>query len=111
MKRIVWTIMVLVAILGCSELTGQSKPRLLAKFPVASLKWIHIAEPVFQREKLDLEKYTVSVTDEADSVTVSLISLDCVEGWKGRGNCGSYSGFVVTVDKKDMHVIRSNYVR
>jgi hypothetical protein len=111
MKRLVWTIVALVSVLGWNELMAQSGPLVVAKFPAASLKWIHVAEPVFQREKLDLDKYTVSVIDEDDSVTISLNSLDCVEGSSGRGSCGSYPGFVVTISKKVMRVIRSNYVR
>jgi hypothetical protein len=113
MKRLAWSIMVLASILGWRELMAQPNPRLLAKFPASSLKWVHVAEPEFEREKLDLDKYNLSVAEEGDSVIVSLSSLDCVERANsvGRGSCGTYPGFVVVISKKDMHVIRSNYIR
>lgn len=53
-----------------------------------SLKWIHAAEPEFQRRKLDLSKYSTSVIEERDSVTVVLKLIDAVEG--AKGSSGSY---------------------
>jgi hypothetical protein len=115
MKRLVaWTLMVVpISILAWSGLMAQSNPRLLAKFPGASMKWVHVAEPEFQREKLDLDKYNLSVAEENDSVTVGLMSLDCVDAANSirRGSCGTHPGFVVVIRKNDMHVIRSYYVR
>jgi hypothetical protein len=109
-KKLVWPIIVLTSILGWSALMAQSdSPKLTAEFPGASLKWVHVAETEFQREKLDLNKYTVSVAEEDDTVTVGLASLDSAQG--RRGNSGSYPGFVVIISKKDLHVIRSNYIR
>ena len=67
------------------------------------------AEPEFQRRKLDLNKYTVSVIEERDSVAVVLKSLDAIEGV--RGSSGSYPGYEVEISKKDLKVVRSNYVR
>ena len=111
MKKLVGIFIILLSVLGWNESMGQSNHRPLGTFPAASLKWIHAAEPTFGREKLDLDKYNISVIDEGDSVTVSLTSVDCVEGSHKRGSCGTYPGFVVTVSKKDKHVVRSNYVR
>ena len=51
-------------------------PRVLAEFPGASLKWVHIAEPEFQKRGLSLDHYTVSVLEHKDAVDVSLTSLD-----------------------------------
>jgi len=84
MKRLALAIMVVTPILGWRALVAQSHPpHVTAEFPGASLKWIHAAEPDFQREKLDLDKYTVSVVEENNSVTVSLSSLDSVPGARG----------------------------
>lgn len=111
MKNLVFVCFVLLSILAFDGLIAGSQTQPRAKFSGTCLKWLYAAEPVFQREKLDLDKYTVSVTEEDGSVTVGLTSADCLEGWNGRGSCGSSPGFVVVISKEDMHVIRSNYVR
>jgi hypothetical protein len=77
--------------------------------PDDKMKWIHIAEPVFQREKLNLDKYNVSVADEGDSVMVSLSSLDSVPG--ARGSTGTQPGYVVVINKKNLKVLHSYFVR
>src|SRR6266700_5484422 len=63
----------------------------------ASLKWIHAAEPEFQRKKLDLDKYIVSVVEQEDSVMVGLRSFDSVEGT--RGSSESHPGYEVEIRK------------
>ncbi len=110
MRRFVWTVIVVVSILGWSALMAQSNPpKVMAEFTGASLKWIHAAEPEFQRKKLDLDKYTVSVVEQNDSVTVGLRSSDVAEG--ARGSTGRYPGYEVEISKKDLRVVRSNYIR
>ena len=110
MKRLTLAIVVVTSILGWRALMAQSvPPKVTAEFPGASLKWINIAEAEFQRKKLDVDKYTVSVVEQDDSVTVALTSSDSVQG--ARGSTGSYPGFVVEINKKDMKVVRSNYIR
>jgi hypothetical protein len=110
MKRFALAVMVVISVLGWSALRAQSNPpKVMAEFAGASLKWIHAAEPEFQRRKLNLDKYTISVVEERDSVTVVLISLDAVEG--AKGSSGSYPGYEVEISKKDLKVVRSNYVR
>jgi hypothetical protein len=110
MKRFARAILIVIFILGLSALMAQSNPpKVMAEFTGASLKWIHAAKPEFQRKKLDLDKYTVSVVDQNDSVTVSLRSSDAVEG--ARGSTGSYPGYEVEISKKDLKVVRSNYIR
>lgn len=111
MKRLALALFVVFSIPASDGLIAESQTRPQAKFSGACLKWLYAAEPVLQREKLDLDKYKVSVTEEDGSVTVGLTSADCPEGWHGRGSCGSSPGFVVVISKEDMHVIRSNYVR
>jgi hypothetical protein len=109
MKRFALAIVV-ISVLGWCTLVAQSNsPKVMAEFAGASLKWIHAAEPEFQRRKLDLSNYTVSVIEKGDSVTVVLKSLDAVEGVKGSS--GSYPAYEVEISKKDLRIVRSNYVR
>ncbi len=110
MKRFVSAMIVLVSILGWRTLMAQSNPpKVIAEFTGASLKWIHAAEPEFQQRKLDLDKYTVIVVEQNDSVTVGLRSSDAAEG--ARGSTGRYTGYEVEISKKDLKVVRSNYIR
>ena len=110
MKRFVWVLVSVISFLGAGELCAQSKPaRSLAEFSGASLKWVHAAEPEFQRRHLNLDKYIVSVAEQDDSVVVTISATDAVEG--SRGSSGSYPAYEVEIRKRDMKVVRSNYVR
>jgi hypothetical protein len=110
MKRYMWVIVAMVLICGGSMSMGQSYPlKKIAKFPGASLKWIRLAEPEFERHKLDLDKYNVEVIEESDSITVFLSSTDAPEGSRGSG--GKYPGYQVEFSKKDMKILHSNYTR
>jgi hypothetical protein len=109
MKTLVWGTIAVLS-LGWSVTMAQSNPpKVLAEFPGTSLKWIHAAEPVLQEKKIDLDKYTISLLEQADSVTVILKSGDSAPG--GRGSTGKDPGFEVEISKKDLKVLRSNYVR
>ncbi len=89
---------------------GQSYPlKRMAKFPGASLKWIRLAEPEFERHKLDLDNYNVEVIEEIDSITVFISSTDAPEGSRGSG--GRYPGYQVEFSKKDKKILHSNYTR
>jgi 1-aminocyclopropane-1-carboxylate deaminase/D-cysteine desulfhydrase-like pyridoxal-dependent ACC family enzyme len=68
-----------------------------------------VAEAEFQRQKLGRDKYTVSVAEQSESVMVGLTSLDSVVG--ARGSTGTYPGYVVEISKKDLKIVRSNYIR
>jgi hypothetical protein len=82
----------------------------LAEFPGSSLKWVHIAEPVFQQKKLEIDKYTVTVVDEGgDSVTVILTELGLPDTVRGSGK--KYPGYEVEISKKDGKVLDSYYSR
>jgi hypothetical protein len=110
MKRFVWAIVLVISILELSASIAQSNPpKVVAEFGGASLKWIHAAEPEFQRKKLDLDKYIISVVEQDDSVIVILRSSDSVQG--SFGSTGKYPGYEVEIGKKDLKVARSNYVR
>jgi len=102
--------MIVIISLGLSTTMAQSNsPKVLAEFPGTSLKWIHAAEPVLQEKKLDLDKYNITLLEQADSVTVILKSADSAPG--DRGSTGKNPGFEVEISKKDLKVLRSNYVR
>jgi hypothetical protein len=104
------TVVGAISILGPSGLVAQSDPvKVVAEFSGASLKWIRIAEPEFQRRKLDLDKYVVRVEERSDSVTVDLRLVDASIG--AKGSSGSYPGFEVEISKKDLKAVRSNYVK
>lgn len=110
MKRFVWATVLVISIMGSRDLFAQSTPpRVIAEFAGASVKWIHAAEPEFRRRNLNLDKYIVSVVEEGDSVMVSLSAPDAVKGT--FGSSGSYPAFEVVISKKDLKVVRSNYVR
>ena len=110
MKRFLRATVLVILMLGWTELWAQSNtPRVIAEFNGASVKWIHAAEPEFQRRHLNLDKYIVSVVEEGDSVVVTLSAPDAVKGM--RGSSGSYPAFVVEVSRKDMKVVRANYIR
>jgi hypothetical protein len=110
MKTIARLIILSVSILGWTSLVAQSNPpRSTAEFSGAVLKWIHAAEPEFHRKNLDVNKYTISVMEQENSVVISLSSPDAVSG--ARGSTGRYPGFEVEVSKKDLTILRSNYIR
>jgi hypothetical protein len=91
MKQIMWGIALAISLVGWRGLSAQSKsPRVMAEITGASLKWILAAEPKFQREKLDLDKYVVSVVEQGDSIIVELRSFDSVK--RGEGKHGKLSG-------------------
>jgi len=90
-------------------MTKTSRLGVAAELPGSSLKWIHIAEGEFERKRLDLDKYRVSVVEEKDSVVVILTGLNVPKGV--RGSIGPYPGYEVEISKKDMKVLRSNYTR
>ena len=110
MKHFVLSITMVVTIIGWSVLMAQSNsPKVMAEFAGASLKWIHAAEPEFERRKLDLQNYTVSVFEQNDTVIVILKSSDAAKG--AKGSSGRYPGYEVEVSKKDLKVVRANYLR
>jgi hypothetical protein len=110
MKKPTTALLLMGCILALTSLMAQStRSKVIAEFRGSSLRWIHAAEPEFQRRNLDLDKYIVSVAEGDDSVMITLSPPDVVEG--ARRSSGSYPTFVVEVSKKDLKVVRSNYVK
>jgi hypothetical protein len=105
-----------LALAGTAVLLGSlasiarpQTPRILVECPGAALKWIRAAEPEFQRRQLNLDKYKALVVEERDFVMVSLSSPDEPKG--ARGSAGKYPGFEVEISKKNLRILRSNFVR
>jgi hypothetical protein len=94
-----------------AAMAKTSQLRIVAELPGSSLKWIHIAEGEFERKGLDLDKYTVLVVEEKSSVVVILRGLNAPRSARGKGNEGPDPGYAVEISKKDLKVVRSNYVR
>jgi hypothetical protein len=110
MRKLLWVMTVPVLTFAVGGMMAQSRPlKVVAQFPGASLKWIHIAEPEFQQKHLDLDNYIVTVVEHEDSMGVMLTSRDSKE--ETRGSSGTFPNFAVEISKKDMKVIRSSYDR
>jgi len=110
MRRIRLIVIAASLFLGWGITMAQSNPqRKTAEFPGACLKWVHIAEPEFQRKNLDLDVYTISVVEREDSVTIVLRSSEAPEG--ARGSMGKHPGYEIEISKTDFKITRSNYVR
>ena len=89
---------------------AQSKhSTITAEFPGASLKWVRIAEPEFQKRGLDLDHYIVYVGEYDKTVIVSLASPDADPN--ARGSSGTYPGYEVEISKSEKKILSSHYVR
>lgn len=110
MRKFILAMVMAASIQGWNISMAQSNPpKVAAELPGSCLKWIHAAEPEFQRKHLDLDNYTISVLEQEESVTVILSSVDAPEG--ARGSVGKHPGYEVEISKKNMKILRSNYVR
>lgn len=109
--RIILTFAILLAstLTWSGDMTKTRQLGVAAELPGASLKWIRIAEVEFDRQKLNLDKYRVSVVEEDDSVIVILTGLK--EPKNVRGSVGPDPGYEVEISKKDRKVVSSSYVR
>jgi hypothetical protein len=96
-------------LIGSAAMTQTDQLGVDAELPGRSLKWIRIAEREFARQGLDLDKYTVTVFEEDDSVSVILRAVDQPRNVRGSG--GSYPGYEVEINKRTKKIVRANYVR
>jgi hypothetical protein len=105
--------MIMMIAIFTTHWDGSAPPapplKVMAELPGASLKWIQAARPEIEREKLDVNKYFITVTEEDDSVSVSLNNSRLSK--ETRGNPGPLPEYEVEISKKDMKVIRRNYFR
>jgi hypothetical protein len=103
-----------IAVLAIAVQTGSAirqshEGGISVQLPGSALKWIHIAEKEFERQKLDVSKYDVTVTEENDTVSVSLTNPHRPQGI--RGNPGPLPEFTVDISKSNAELIRRRYVR
>ena len=90
-------------------MADEGPGKVVAQIPGVCLKWISSATPEFRRRQLDLDRYSITVVEQRQSATIVLTSLDSAPD--ARGNTGSNPAYEVEVSKKDLKVLRSNYVR
>ncbi len=108
--RTAMPVIVAILVFACTvSAMRDSAVRRLAEFPGESLKWIHIAEPEFERRHLDVSKYNIIVFESPESVDVILRSLDQRPGT--FGSIGKYPGYGVQISKKDGTILSSAYSR
>lgn len=70
---------------------------------------IQKATEVFAEKNLDLSKYDVSVINNGDTLVV--VFLDKNRTVNTIGNPGILPGFEVELDAKDLHVLKSHFIR
>ncbi|HEY1208220.1 MAG TPA: hypothetical protein VGE85_02520 [Terracidiphilus sp.] len=110
MRKLLLAAIIAMPMLGtCAAYSENGKCNDETQFPGAYLKWVKIAEPVFQKEHLNLDKYNIVIFDEPDSITVLLRSTDAT--CEGMGSTGSRPDFAVEISKKDKKIMNYNYQR
>lgn len=86
-------------------MTQESESTLDGQISGAALKYIHIAEPVFARERIKVEDYIVVVFEEEDTVTVFLRDPKAPKNTRGGGLPQ------VEISKKTKKVLKTSYSR
>src|SRR5260370_41799516 len=109
LKILAAAILVASTLTWSGTMTQKHRLGVAAELPGSSLKWIHIAEGEFERERLDLNKYRVSVVEEEDSVVGILTGLK--EPKHVRGSAGPDPGYAGEISTKDRKVLWSSYAR
>lgn len=109
MRNALFAIALLVATMQTGGAQQQPHVGVLAELPGSLLKWIHIAEPEFERQNLDVSKYVVSVAEDGDSVHVTLTNPHRKQGV--RGNPGPLPEYDVEIRNRDGKVVRQSYIR
>ena len=79
---------------------GQMKP--VGEISAQSFRAIQAALPELDRRKLDLSNYKITVVETASSLVILFADVNDPPGQRG-----SATGLQVELDKKDLHVIRS----
>src|SRR6185295_12531131 len=100
-KILAIAILVALPLIGSGRMTQESQSSLDGQISGSALKYIHIAEPVFARERINVEDYIVVVFEEEDTVTVFLRDPKQPKDTRGGG------GLEVEISKKTKKVIKS----
>lgn len=109
MKQILIAAVAAAFLWGNFSMAQTNSEKMKVEFPGSCLKWIRAAEPEFQRRHLDESNYIIYVHEKDDSVVITLGSPDAPKGV--RGSVGTYPGYEVEISKKDLKILRSNYIR
>ena len=75
----------------------------------SSLAPIQAASTIFQRHKLDLAHYKITLVRDGTALVVMFTDKDAKPG--GRGSLGTHPGFEVEMDSHGQHVLKSYFVR
>ena len=70
---------------------------------------IQAASTVFQRHKLDLAHYKITLVRDGTALVVMFTDKDAKPG--GRGSLGTHPGFEVELDSHGQQVLKSHFVR
>lgn len=109
MKKILLTIVIVFSLQGYKSMAQSNPDKVVAELPGYSLKWIEAAEPEFRRRNFDVNNYIVSVVDRHKTVVVTLSLPDRPD--TARGSVEKYPGCQVEINKNDLKVLHSHYVR
>jgi hypothetical protein len=108
MNKLLLAAIIAMPMLGMSAAYAEkSKCNDATQLPGTYLKWVKIAEPLFQHEHLNLDKYNIVIIDMPESITVLLRSTDAT--CNGKGSTGSRPDFGVEINKKDKKIIHYSY--
>jgi hypothetical protein len=80
--------------------TGQMKT--VGEISGQNLRAIQAALPELERRKLDLSNYKITIVETASSIVILFADAN-----EPPGQRGSATGLQVELDKKDLHLIRS----
>jgi hypothetical protein len=95
-------------LMGGMVMAQKGPIKVVAELPGNVLQWIHVAEPAFAQEKLNIENYKIMVIDYGSTVTVVLTSNETSHA---RGSAGKYPGYEVSISKKTRKILKAYYAR
>lgn len=105
---------------NCTEAKQMKKPLVDLVYPIPG-KYIQIiqkAMPEFEKRNLDLKLYRVSVTEDNGTTdgkpnawyAVTFIDINAPLK-RTPGNPGKIPGLEVTLDQKDLHIIKAGFIK
>ncbi len=95
-------------LMGGVAMAQKGPIKVVAEIPGSVLQWIHLAEPAFAQEKLNVENYKILVIDYGNTVTVALTSNETPHA---RGSVGKYPGYEVIISKKTKKILKAYHPR
>ena len=77
----------------------------------SNFQYIQAALPEITSKNIVLEQYRISVSEDKDTVIVSLVDVTAPEIPGAKGNVGKLAAFAVTLDKKSKKILSSQFIR